>query len=313
MGLKPEQLRQHCQTIVQLRKIKNKIVVLCEGGIWDIKSRPSPQSYSKMEQMPDANFYKACVPRWWSQYRPEFFNCGDRKDVIDTYFQLIKLHHEDKANSYLSPEKLFAIVDLDLQVQKIENYSFLDTEAIFSHLYEKSEVNKQNAKEHRIWVTGLVHKEAYFLVPELQLVFDNYTTVPMYKSSHLLLQDIYTKMAEEICFDSDLQNIFSKVSNRLIHCSGIDCSCLENLQDSWKYQFQNAVDDFRKNELVLALLTIKKAKDYWNRIQPPTDWTRTSEVFREQLSLEIARFYSEQSNDARYHIPFFLETLYQYV
>ena len=166
MGLKPEELQQHCLQILKQRRILNKIVILCEGEISKkIQGRPSPQSYSKMEQLPDANFYNACVPNNWKQYRPQFFNCGDRKDVIDSYFHLLELHSKDINNSYLTPEKLFAIVDLDIQIQNIANfynYSFSDTEEIFTHLYEKARVNEQNFKEHRIWVTGLIHKEAYF-------------------------------------------------------------------------------------------------------------------------------------------------------
>ncbi len=73
--------------------------------------------------MPDSNFYNACVPHWWSQYRPQFFNCGDRKDVIDTYFALSELHAKDSTNSYLEPNRLFALVDLDIQIQRGLTYN----------------------------------------------------------------------------------------------------------------------------------------------------------------------------------------------
>ncbi|ARV59197.1 hypothetical protein BZZ01_11650 [Nostocales cyanobacterium HT-58-2] len=315
MGLNPEQLRQHCEIIIHSRRIKNKIVVLCEGegGIWNLERRPSPQSYGKMEQMPDANFYNACVPKWWNQYRPQFFNCGDRKDVLNTYFTLLELHNEDSTNSYLSPEKLFAIVDLDLQLQKIDNYIFSNTEEIFCNLYEKSEVNKQKASQHRIWVTGLIHKEAYFLIPELQSIFNNFPTTPIYKGSPLLLENVYISMVNEIEIDSDLKNNFKRAFNRINYCSELNFSGVDELCDSWKFNFHNNPDDLCKNKLVIALLTIKKAKDYWNQIQPSTDWTASTEVFREQLLLAIGRFYSDQSNDARYHISFLLETLYQFI
>lgn len=313
MSLKPEQLINHCEIIISSRRIKNKIVVLCEGegGIWDKQGRLSPQSYGKMEQMPDANFYKACVPKWWSQYRPEFFNCGDRKDVLDTYCYLLKLHEQDKTNSYLNPEKLFAIVDLDLQTQKIDNYKFSDTEEIFSHLYKELEVNQKNAKEHRIWVTGLIHKEAYFLIPELQSLFDSLTTPPIYNGNNILLHDIYISMADKICDDLDLQKNFQRVSNRINHLLKLDCSCLEKLKDSWKNEFRNN-DISYKNNLALALLTIKKAKEYWNQVQAPNDLTFQAEVWREQISLEIGRFYSEQNN-SKHHISVFLSTLYELV
>jgi hypothetical protein len=317
MSLSREQLERHCKTILQSRRILNKIVVLCEGDIPKIQGRPSPQSYGRMEQMPDSNFYNKCVPHWWSQYRPQFFNCGDRKDVIDSYFTLLELHAEDSGSSYLDQNKLFAIVDLDLQIQKIDNdsYAFADTEEIFHNLYEKFKVKDENTALHRIWVTGLIHKEAYFLTPELQSTFDNYNykNPPIYKGNFLILQDIYIDMAGKISNDSDLKNDSPRVFNRISCCSGLDCSEIGKLQASWQDQFQKAVHDTRKDELVFALLTIKKAKNYWHQLQPPSDWSHPPEVFREQLSLEIGRFYSEQSNDPKYHIPFFLKTLYEFV
>jgi hypothetical protein len=313
MSLSPEQLEQHCKRIIQLRSIMNKIVVLCEGDIPKNQGIASPQSYGRMEQMPDANFYKACVPRWWSQYRPQFFNCGDRKDVIDTYFTLLELHDKGSSSSYLAPDKLFAIVDLDLQLQKINDYDFADTEAIYGELYEGFKIKAQNIEQHRIWVTGLIHKEAYFLIPELQLVFDNFSTAPIYKGNSLILQDIFITMADEISSDLDLQNNSPRVLARISCCSGLDCSEIGKLQHSWKAQFQKAPHDTRKDELVFALLTIKKAKNHWNQVQPPSDWPRSPETFREQLLLEIGRFYSEQSDDPKYHIPFLLKTLYELV
>ena len=315
MSLSPEELKQHCEEILQSRRILNKIVVLCEGDILKNQGRLSPQSYKRMEQMPDSNFYNKCVPHWWSQYRPQFFNCGDRRDVIDSYFSLLELHNKDSSSSYLDPNKLFAIVDLDLQIQTIDSasYSFADTEDIFHNLYEKFKVKDENTALHRIWVTGLIHKEAYFLIPELQSVFDNCYTSPIYKGNSIILEDIYIDMADKMSIDLDFQNNSARGFNRISCCSGLDCSEIDKLQDSWKDQFQKAVHDTRKDELVFALLTIKKAKNYWNQVQPPSDWTRPPEVFRDQLSLEIGRFYSEQSDNPKYHIPFLLKTLYEFV
>jgi hypothetical protein len=315
MSLSRKQLEQHCKAILQSRRILNKIVVLCEGDIPKLQGRPSPQSYGKMEEMPDSNFYKACVPQCRSKPRPEFFNCGDRKDVIDSYFTLLELHAEDSGRSYLDPNKLFAIVDLDLQVQTLNNdsYAFADTEAIFHDLYEKFKVKDKKTTLHRIWVTGLIHKEAYFLIPELQSLFDNRYTFPIDQGNSIILKEIYIDMADKMSSDLDLQNNSPRVFNRIRCCSGLDCSEIDKLQDSWKDQFQKAVHDTQKDELVFALLTIKKAKNYWHQVQPPSDWTRPLEVFREQLSLEIGRFYSEHSNDPKYHIPFFLKTLYEFV
>ncbi|MEG5062547.1 hypothetical protein QUB33_02870 [Microcoleus sp. B3-A4] len=313
MSLNPEQLKKHCEAILQSRRIKNKIVVLCEGDIRETQGRESPQAYKAMEQMPDANFYKACVPTWWRQKLPEFFNCGDRKDVLDTYFTLLTLHKQDSANSYLDPDRLFAMIDLDLQLQTIDNYIFTDTEAIFRNLYEKSEVKEQNAAQHRIWITGLIHKEAYFLTPELQPIFDNCCNEPIYQGNPAVLANIYLDMAEAICTDLDLQNNLQRAFERISYYSGLNCTEVQAFQASWKERFQNAVDETHRNQSIAVLLTIKKAKDYWHQIKPSGDFSREDWVFREQLSLEIGRFYSEQSSDVKSHIPFFFKTLYEFV
>ncbi|MEH2249844.1 hypothetical protein [Nostoc sp.] len=82
--------------------------------------------------------------------------------------------------------------------------------------------------------------------------------------------------------------------------------------NSWKEQFQNAQNNTEENELILAFLNVKKAKYYWNQIQPPIDWTSSVETFKDQLLLEIGRYYSEQSNHTKYHIPCFFKILKQF-
>lgn len=319
MGLYPEELQQHCLYILNQRRIKNKIVVLCEGpiNIEDTQGRLSPQSYSRMEQMPDANFYKACVPKNCQQYIPQFFNCAARKDVIDTYFTLLELHNKNPDESYLSPEKLFAIIDLDSQLQNITStysYDFADTEEIFTHLYDKAQVNVNNVEKHRIWVTGLIHKEAYFLTPELQPLFDSYLNTPMYHGEQLSLEKVYLKMADKMIEDVDLQKNLTRASNRINYCNGLNCSSVEELCNSWKNQYHSSTadnDSSRQNELIYSLLTLKKAKEQWKQIQPPDDSSISPENLREQLLLEIGKFYSENSSNPKYHISFFLETLSQ--
>lgn len=313
MSLNSKQLKEHCKMILESRRIKNKIVVLCEGVISTIEGRKSPQAYKNMEKMPDANFYNACVPKWWTQQRPQFFNCSDRATVINTYLNLLTLHEQDTTNSYLDPNRLFAMIDLDLHLQEIDNYSFPDTEAIFCNLYEKSQVKAQNAAQHRIWITGLIHKEAYFITPELQSIFDDYPNSPMYQDNPVQLNNIYMDMADEISSDRDLKNNLNiqRALDRINHC--LNCTDLDKFQDSWKTEFKNTSDETRKQQLIMALLTIKKAKDSWGKIKPPVDWSGNERQFREQLSLKIGEFYSQQSNDVKCHIPFFFNTLHEFV
>jgi hypothetical protein len=205
-----------------------------------------------MEQWHDAYFYRKCVPSTWTTYIPIFFNCKGRADVIQTYFKLLELHEEDVQQSYLNPNKLFAIVDIDLRSHNIDNYDFSNTEEIFLNLYQQGQVNEENTRNHRIWVTGLIHKESYFMIPELQEVFNNSIYSPQYNGKKVILEDIYITMADAIINSNDLENNLSKVSNRINHCSGLDCTDLEKLRNSWKEQFENSSDETRKNELIYA-------------------------------------------------------------
>jgi hypothetical protein len=108
-----DSLSLHCQNILESRRVLGKIVILCEGDIQSFEEHRSPQSYRQMEKLPDANFYTTCIPKDWTQNRPVFFTCGGRGNVLQTYSKLLDLHTSNPSNSYLNPEKLFAIVDCD--------------------------------------------------------------------------------------------------------------------------------------------------------------------------------------------------------
>jgi hypothetical protein len=317
MSFSEKELKQHCEIILKQRKVRNKIIVLCEGVIPKEQGRPSPQSYGRMDTLPDSNFYKACIPSDWRNSRPEFFNCGDCNNVANTYFTLLEMIEEDTDNQYFHPKKIFAIVDLDIQIRPIYNYRFSNTQEIFCSLYDKIKINEANADKdqepHEILVTGLIHKEAYFLVPALQSIFDGYSIQPFYKDSKLLLEDIYLAMSQDLCLDADLKANFAIACSRISQCAGLDFSEIDKLKYSWINEFQNAIDENRKHELIFSLLTTRKAKEYWHQVQPSDEWSRNDSVYRDQLSLEIARdFYAKQTDDeaaAKYHIPYFFKML----
>ena len=84
---------------------------------------------------------------------------------------------------YLNPEKLFGIIDLDIQSQSLSACSnFQNTEELYKELYAGGNLDLGKVPNHRIWVTGLIHKEAYFLLPSLQDVFDNSPVKALYKA-----------------------------------------------------------------------------------------------------------------------------------
>ena len=312
MSLKPDQLEKHCEQILNHSRIRNNIVVLCEGSnINDILERNAIHEYREMEKNPDSNFYRACVPKWWREKLPRFFNCGDRKDVINTYFKLLELHKINNENTWLSPEKLFALIDSDIQDCLIENYLFSNTEQIFHHLYDGMNVNETNASQHRIWVTGLIHKEAYFLLPELQEVFENLTIIkPIYDNAPVFLENIYSDIADDITNDIDLQNNLAKACKRIRYCSDLDCSDIKKLKDSWKDNFQKLQNDIEKEKLIFALLMVRKAKEYWLKITYP-EWSSSEENYKDHIMTSIADFYSARDDNPKYHLSVFFKVLYQ--
>lgn len=351
MTLSKEERISNCKAILSDPNINNKIVILCEGEVRDLLGSRSPsaykEQYSRIEQYPDANFYKSCIPSWFHGLQPKFFNCGNNFDVIQTYFTLKnsysdlyrEIYNRDIQNPYLNPEKLFAIVDLDIQKLNIkkqksnyEDYSFTDTVEIYNDLYQNFQVNEANASNHRIWVTGFIQKEAYFLIPELQSLFNEDLHKPTYKDNLLVLQDIYADMADDLDRDLDIKENLDIVRDRLACCTGLDCSSVESLKISWKDKFSRAKDPHRKEELIWALLTIKKAKDknkgkdktnikgYWEKIKfSRTEDDLDAELlgydpdknFRKDLSLKIGKdFYRRQEKDSKHHIPIFFKTLY---
>ncbi|MEZ5673177.1 MAG: hypothetical protein R3E08_12690 [Thiotrichaceae bacterium] len=303
---------QHCQHIYRSRSIRNKIVVLCEGDIHIVEGRESPQSYRHLQKYPDANFYKGCIPQWWQQKRPEFFNCGGRTRVLETYFHLVELHKNQLNDSYLDTTKLFAIVDADLQPAFCtEMYPFANTEEIFHHLYQQTRVNQQNASQHKIWVTGFVHKEAYFLAPELQQLFDTYPIKLQFADAPLDLQKIYIQMATDITQDNDLIKHFTKIKSRIDYFSALPCDDLVKWQQNWIQMFRS-IDNAKQIELIYILLTIRKAKEYWKKLTPFGE-KDTSERLQEQLMLKIADFYASAENSCQFHIPCFLKSIYDVV
>jgi hypothetical protein len=315
MSLNSEQLNDFCQSIINDASINERIVILCEGKRpFQAQGRQSrsPQRYRRMEHMPDANFYKSCVPKGWYNKRPEFYNCGDRNDVINTYFHLLNIHAKTIHNSYLSPDKLFALTDLDIQSRQIENYLFQSTEEIYCDLYYKAKVNLETASRHQIWVTGLIHKEAYFLLPEVKFIFEDYCIPPTLNGNKIDFDKIYFDMAIEISNDVDLQSNFKLVSSRISYCSRLHLCNYEELGRLWMDEYKNANSDY-KIELIHALLTISKAKKYWEKIKPPSNWSRDERDYRDMISLEIGKFYSRQSWKPICHINTFFYVLHKLV
>jgi hypothetical protein len=299
MSLTADELENHVKNIISSRRIKNKAVILCEGDISSVKNLGfNPSMYRNLERKPDADFYKACLPKNMRiNNAPQFFNCGGRSDVIKVYCQLKALHASNLKNSYLDIHKLFAIIDLDIQKAKIDNYSFQDTEEIFYNLYKELEINHNNIDKHIIFTTGLIHKEAYFLLPILNEIFDNYKNPLLYGNETFSLSKIYADIIKDIDTDKDLIANFDAVCNR-INFSELNSSTVSELKNA----FMNKFDE----KLIYILFLIRKIKPYWEKIN--THENIEAEKLREQLALEIAKFYAYK-NDDNFHITAILKSI----
>jgi len=305
MSLTADELENHVKTILSSKRIKNKAVILCEGDISSVKNVGlNPTMYRNLERKPDADFYKACLPRNMRKNNsPQFFNCGSRSDVIKVYVQLKTLHATNPKNSYLDINRLFAIIDLDIQKANIDNYLFQDTEEIFYDLYNELEINHNNIDSHIIFTTGLIHKEAYFLLPLLTDIFANYKNRLSYMNDEFSLKKIYTDIIEDIDKDKDLSANFDRVCNR-INFSRLNCSTVGDLKNAFINQFHHGID----NRLIQTLFLIRKIKPYWEKIS--TRENIDAEKLREQLALEIAKFYADKDDD-NFHITAILKSIYR--
>ncbi len=321
MDFDTDSLVEHCQTILKSRRISGKIVILCEGDIQKFESCRSPQSYRQMNRVPDANFYNACIPQNWTENKPVFFTCGGRGNVLQTYFELLNRHKDNPINSFLNPEKLFAIVDCDFTSQPIENYDFSSVDEIFHNLYDRLKIKSpQTVESHRIFVTGFVHKENYFLIPDLQKTFEEFPSPPHYRTSSesaptlLDLQEVYHKMAIDLTQDMDLEKHWDRVHPRISSYFPCDYSTPAQFSQGWLTKFKSCQEKEEKSDPIYSLLMLRKAKDYWkNCVVPPMTCTLPLQTYQDMLALEIGKFYSKNSDNPQYHIPFLLNCLRQFI
>jgi len=283
------ELEQHALAILNSARIRNKYVFLCEGDLSDIfaNKRHSPSSLRQLEKLPDSSFYTACLHKNIKTYnRPEFFNCGGRSDVIKVYNKLKDLCLKDQEKYFLNFEKTFVILDLDIQIANIN--SDKTTEDIYKSLYKNMSIIDENILDNKILVTGLIHKEAYFLLPRYSKLIKEYKNPLIYLRNELKLENIYTDIIKEIEDDKDLLIHLDIVKNR------IDWE-VESIEDIKKFFLEHCIDE----DLIKKLFTIRKVKPYWEKITTldPID----NQKLREQLELTIANQISI-NNDSNCHI-----------
>jgi len=320
MPLSPEQREEFCRKILHLRRIKGCIVVLCEGDVAYIEVH-TPQQMRKLESLPDANFWRAAIPQWWRNKKPVFIPCGDRNSVLQTFRRLKEIHEQDRENSYLSPEKLFALADLDIQSADLSEISqhFQNTEELYHKMYEGFIVNQKVITDEHIILTGWIHKEAYFLEPDLQSLFDSSDYQLTFYGDKLQLDEIYKEMAANIPEEGDIRNHYAVVQTRIKKLMEWKTGSPLQLAELYMDEFGNTANNYaEKRKLTESLFTIKKAKPCWRKISISHTWQESSEEsLRDALVLEIGRFWSEKCKAEQdgesvfYHMPQWFQILWK--
>jgi hypothetical protein len=311
MSSPSQTVADNIRLILNARRILKRHVILCEGQRPTSTHRYSPQSYRQNEKFDDAAFYRRCIPVTWREKIPVFINCGDRSEVIATYFGLLETHQENPSASYLTPELLYGLVDLDLDVAYLPpEYDFATTDEVLADLYQAGQLQTDRLPHHRLLVTGLIHKEAYFLHPSLQTLFDGYPTPLFFDEEPLNLRRVYQHLGHSLADDGDLARHFERAQKRLSFVPGLEASTPAELSQRWLAHFAHS-DDRTAGPLITALLMTAKAKTAWRQIShsPSHSTTLDDRQLRDDLRLQIASRISQNRCGPHHHLYELFHTL----
>lgn len=284
-------------------RCRNRPVVLCEGDTparrWP-GQRPSPSSHKQCARLPDADFYRQCVPKSWRMGIPAFRNCGGRADVLRTMRGLLDLAETAPGETFVDAERLFALVDLDLQAQALDGP--IGSIAELHHaLYDppspgrRVRLRRPIDRRHRVWVTALIHKEAFFIAPSMQAVLEGaggFTFDGAAGDVRAMCAAAGARLDPgSVDRDREVEALFAGVCARLGPCAaslGLDLADPGALAASWRAADRRSPGD---EALFDALFLVTKAKPLWARVGPPLAraWTRGDAAWRDQLERAVAR------------------------
>jgi hypothetical protein len=316
MSFSDTELFAHCDAIIQDPAIRNRLVILCEGDskpFKDPKNAPRISEFSRNTQ--DSAFYYRAIPTWWrttNKPEPNFYVCGTQSNVLKAYHYLKEKHKDSQPkDSYLKVNKLFALVDIDVQKTKLKDYCCNNLEELYHELYQTGNINQAQSAKHTIWVTGLLHKEAYFLIPEISQLLTTHQPPAIFNNQVLNdLAVIYQQMAQDIIKHSDIEQRFTVIKQRIAHHHLSNSESIAEFVQNWHTDFNNS-QAIEQQALIYILLTIAKSKSVWELIKSAN--TADSKNYRDELCLKIAReFYAKQSKESPHHFPKFFQQLSQH-
>ncbi len=242
---------EFCHKILNRKQIKNNLVILCEGGR-EYLNVHTPQQIGRLDNLPDANFWKQTIPMEWRTKKPAFIPCGSRSDILRIYPKLIELHNDDTSNSYLSPDKVFILIDLDIQSAYLENICqyYQTTEELYHAIYKNNPLDTNIIDQCKIIITGWIHKESYFLEPDLQDYLQQELSLNQitYKNHPLSLEAIYQDMIQDINNDPDINENIDNVLKRIEKFLSISTQYQHHLKFlSYTLSQQNEILNFFKH------------------------------------------------------------------
>lgn len=296
--------------------IKGKAVILCEGNIQGLQRRRNPQAYRQLDQLPDANFYTRCLPkRMRKSKKPVFIPCGSRNEVIKTFHGLHDhlSKEEHKQNSYLDIDKLFALIDLDIQnvfLSDSQGFKFHDGVSCSESLHEKTfdlpSFKLNPSQKQNVFATGFIHKEAYFMSQLLHEFYSNYHMDLVINEQDFSLFDTLVKIVEVSKEDNDLIANFELVKRRLNHMQFSGESVGELVQ-YLKLNYLKSIPSLNAESDLILLVC--KAKTVWEGIRQKDDGLPHIR-FKEQLVLQIGDFYSQLESN-KCHLVEIFEYIYE--
>ncbi|MGB5596762.1 MAG: ornithine acetyltransferase [Crocosphaera sp.] len=251
----------------------------------------------------------------------EFIELEPEELSLRIYPKLIELHNNNPIDSYLSPDKLFILIDLDIQVAYLDNICthYQTTEEFYHAVYKHHPIDTNIIDKSKIIITGWIHKEAYFLEPDLQYYLQQELPLTQitYKNNPLSLEDIYKDMIQDINNDADINKNIDNVLKRIENFLSISMTDKHSLiNECQKLKQNSSITPKQKRQLIEVILKIVKAKPYWeDKIIIQDDYLSEDEA-RDNIIANIARFYakscdlSEQSHSIVYHIPQWVKYLH---
>ncbi|TAF57180.1 MAG: hypothetical protein EAZ61_02000 [Oscillatoriales cyanobacterium] len=196
------------------------------------------------------------------------------------------------------------IIDLDLSPNTIEEYQYSNTEKIFEALYPNFIRLTGNTKNHKIFTTGLIHREAYFVLPQLLDVYKEFYPKVMYRGKILELRSIYEVALSHILENRGLKKNYEVIKNRFTR---LGMNLPENIMDLEEYCKENF---FLKNSdlMPIELLLFSNIKElFWKELE----FEGGNDIFlKDQLEMQIAKFFSSHLDEV-FHIRHILDRICQ--